>query len=80
MKLELAVADWKDRLCSWELEDKTDCETEIFSKIFWLQPLPKASSFEKTKLHGYASERCRYVLRLPKHLLGHAACIPKAIN
>ena len=23
MKLELAVAGWKDWLCSWELEDKT---------------------------------------------------------
>ena len=24
MKLELAVADWKDRLSSWKLEDKTE--------------------------------------------------------
>ena len=79
MKLELAVADCKDRLCSWELEDKTDREAEN-SKIFWSQPLPKTSSFKRTKLHGHASEPCRYVLRPPKHLLGHAVCIPKAIH
>ena len=79
MKLELAVADSKDWLCSWELEDKTDRETEN-SKILWSQPLSKTLSFEKTKLDGHASERCRYVLRPPKNLLGHAVCIPKAIN
>ena len=34
MKLELAVADWKDWLCSWELEDKTDREAENSQVLF----------------------------------------------
>ena len=33
MKLELAVADCKDWLCSWELEDKTDREAWEFEDL-----------------------------------------------
>ena len=77
MKLELAVADWKDCLSSWKLEDKTHCEAE---KIFSSQPLLKTSSFDKTKPHGHASEPCRCVSRPLNHLLDHAICIPEAIN
>ena len=77
MKLELAVPDWN--FAVGNLKTKLTREAEN-SKIFSSQPLPKTSSFEKTKLHGHASERYRYVLRPPKHLLGHAVFIPKTIN
>jgi len=32
MKLELAVAGWKDWLCSWEVQDKTEDKTDPRSR------------------------------------------------